>query len=76
MKFSLSGAGYDEEDSFIDNTDAYNDELSEDLLPKHGGYYLNRGHLELERIDIPEEVIENEEEICRNKIKVCNRNRG
>ncbi|KAI5739913.1 hypothetical protein M8J77_024939 [Diaphorina citri] len=55
--YSQLGAGYDEEDSFIDNTDAYNDELSEDLLPKHGGYYLNRGNLELERIDIPEEVI-------------------
>ncbi|KAI5733577.1 hypothetical protein M8J76_013481 [Diaphorina citri] len=53
--YSQLGAGYDEEDSFIDNTDAYNDELSEDLLPKHGGYYLNRGNLELERIDIPEE---------------------
>ncbi|KAL1459902.1 hypothetical protein WDU94_011849 [Cyamophila willieti] len=66
-KYSELGAGYDNEDSFIDNTDAYNDELSEDLLPKHGGYYLNRGSLVLERI--PEEVIENEEELCARKIK-------
>uniref|UniRef100_A0A8D8M9Y6 Yemanuclein-alpha n=1 Tax=Cacopsylla melanoneura TaxID=428564 RepID=A0A8D8M9Y6_9HEMI len=66
-KYSELGAGYDDEDSFIDNTDAYNDELSEDLLPKHGGYYLNRGSLVLERI--PEEVIENEEELCARKIK-------
>ncbi|XP_034251231.1 ubinuclein-1 isoform X2 [Thrips palmi] len=45
------GTGYDESDSFIDNTDAYDEVVPEDQTPELDGFYINKGHLILKRVD-------------------------
>ncbi|XP_031839811.1 yemanuclein isoform X2 [Nomia melanderi] len=45
------GAGYDENDSFIDNTDAYDEIVPEEMTTAHGGFYINCGPLEFKSAD-------------------------
>ncbi|XP_006569043.1 ubinuclein-1 isoform X2 [Apis mellifera] len=45
------GAGYDENDSFIDNTDAYDEIVPEEMTTAHGGFYINCGALEFRTTD-------------------------
>ena len=48
--FNYLGQGYDENDSFIDNTDATDEKVPANMAPKKGGFYINKGNLKLEKI--------------------------
>lgn len=40
--FARWADGYDNEDSFIDNTDALEERLPSNKVPKHGKFYVNK----------------------------------
>ncbi|KAJ1529647.1 hypothetical protein ONE63_006410 [Megalurothrips usitatus] len=44
------GTGYDDNDSFIDNTDAYDEVVPEDQTPELDGFYINKGQLVLKHV--------------------------
>ncbi|XP_036323928.1 yemanuclein [Rhagoletis pomonella] len=44
------GMGYDESDSFIDNTEAYDEIIPEELETIEGGFYINCGPLEFQKL--------------------------
>ncbi|RZF38808.1 hypothetical protein LSTR_LSTR000511 [Laodelphax striatellus] len=50
--YSELGAGYDENDSFIDNTEPCDEALGEEYQTVHGGYYVHSGPLTLKRVEL------------------------
>jgi hypothetical protein len=48
--FSHLGKGYDENDSFIDNSDAHDVHVPKNMAPKRGGFYVNKEQIKLEKI--------------------------
>ena len=49
------GAGYDESDSFIDNSDVYDEIVPADLETVRGGFYINSGSLDFREVEISDE---------------------
>ena len=48
--FEHLGEGYDEEDSFIDNSECFDEIVPEDITTAHGGFYINCGELEFKEL--------------------------
>ncbi|KAM4697704.1 ubinuclein-1 [Rhinophrynus dorsalis] len=57
------GYGYDESDSFIDNSEAYDELVPASLTTKHGGFYINTGTLQFRQVS------ESEDESVKEKKK-------
>ncbi|RVE52303.1 hypothetical protein evm_003093 [Chilo suppressalis] len=63
-EFADIGAGYDENDSFIDNTDGYDEMIPPECDTFYGGFYINSGSLEFK--SVPENQTHSDADPRRN----------
>ena len=57
LDFGQPGLGYDDEDSFIDNSEECDEQVPAEVDTTLGGFYINTGHLELRPQDEEEEEL-------------------
>ncbi|XP_050672862.1 ubinuclein-1 isoform X2 [Leptidea sinapis] len=68
-EFADIGAGYDENDSFIDNTHGYDEMIPPECDTLYGGFYINSGSLEFKTV--PEkQILHSDGEPRRNKRRI------
>ncbi|XP_050442472.1 ubinuclein-2 [Adelges cooleyi] len=66
--YSELAAGYDENDSFIDNTELFDEVMPEEVETEHGGYYVNTGSLEFKKVNVSEDSKEQKSSRQKNVI--------
>ncbi|XP_023943824.2 ubinuclein-1 isoform X3 [Bicyclus anynana] len=69
-EFADIGAGYDENDSFIDNTHGYDEMIPPECDTVHGGFYINCGSLEFKSVPENQSTVSDGDPNRRNKRRI------